>query len=99
MSHEDLTPQQRQGIIAHEVGHTTPQRIMPEIIGIIPLNPGTTTAGLSTNALTIDGHPITNEDLTKHTVDITIRAAGDGTPTTVAPHQILIDGQEAHTFD
>lgn len=72
---------------------------MTTIIGTMPVHPGTTTAGLITNALTIDGHPITNEDLTQHTVAITLRAAGDGTPTTVTPHQILIDGQEAHTFD
>ena len=72
---------------------------MPEITGTMPLHPGTTTAGLITNALTVDGHPITNEDLTEQTVAITLRAAGDGTPTTVTPHQILIDGQEVHTFD
>lgn len=72
---------------------------MTTIIGTMPVHPGTTTAGLITNALTVDGHPITNEDLTEHTVAITLRAAGDGTSTTVTPHQILIDGQEAHTFD
>lgn len=72
---------------------------MTTIIGTMPVHPGTTTAGLITNALTVDGHPITNEDLTEHTVAITLRAAGDGTPITVTPHQILIDGQEAHTFD
>ena len=88
MSHEDLTPQQRQGIIAHEVGHANPQRIMPEIIGIMPVHPGTTTAGLITNALTVDGHPITDEYLTQHTAAIT-----------GAPHQVLIDGHETHTID
>ena len=48
---------------------------------------------------TINGHPITNEDLTQHTVAITLRAADDDAPATVAPHQVIVDGQEAHTFD